>query len=441
MTTLDRRLAAIVAADIVGYSRLMGRDEAGTLSRVKSLVTELLKPKIDAYRGRLVKTTGDGFLAEFSSVVDAFRCAEDVQDGIEARNAGLDEADRLEARIGINVGEIIFDDGDVFGDGVNIAARLEALAEPGGICVSARAWEDLRKLQIDFTDLGEQKLKNITQPVQAFSLSRLNRIGRPKSVLSKIRNNKGIAYATAALVVLLAVISGIYIFVAQSSDPALTFVTSSVDQMPCSWLRVAERSNVDGKNVFKITGASLTPPAAVSENILRAAVKQGLSIDKIEASELTGLSPRQCAWVETLKPLRYRGIPRISVDVSRGQGRQSQYSLNTFLVDFRDLKKVVQIYVDDGGGEIVPLISSEEVQRMGSNRAVVKLPDGRYKITVENDTAGMSGIIFAESDRPIPKALISKAISSPADVKDFNAAAEAGHWRFELLWFRGNARP
>jgi TolB-like protein len=164
-----RRLAAILAADVAGYSRLIGADEGGTLERLKSLRRELLDPKIAEHKGRLVKTTGDGLLVEFGSVVDALRCAVDVQREMTGHNAGVPPESRIEFRIGINVGDIVVEDGDIFGDGVNVAARLEALAEPGGICVSARVQEDAAgRLDLAFDDLGEQQLKNIARPIRAY---------------------------------------------------------------------------------------------------------------------------------------------------------------------------------------------------------------------------------------------------------------------------------
>ena len=168
----SRRLAAILAADVVGYSRLIGADEPGTLQAFKTIKVELIDPKIAAHHGRLVKTTGDGFLVEFSSVVDALRCATEVQAGMAERNTTVPVDKRIEFRIGINMGDIVVEDGDIFGDGVNIAARLEALAEPGGICVSARVQEDAAgKLNPDFEDLGEQTLKNIARPVRAYRVA------------------------------------------------------------------------------------------------------------------------------------------------------------------------------------------------------------------------------------------------------------------------------
>jgi class 3 adenylate cyclase len=168
----SRRLAAILAADVAGYSRLIGADESGTLQALRSIRAVLIDPTIAAHNGRLVKTTGDGLLVEFGSVVDALRCASEVQSGMVGRNATVPADKRIEFRIGINMGDILVEDSDIFGDGVNVAARLEGLAEPGGICVSARVQEDATgKLHLSFEDLGEQALKNIARPVRAYRVA------------------------------------------------------------------------------------------------------------------------------------------------------------------------------------------------------------------------------------------------------------------------------
>ena len=167
-----RRLAAILAADVVGYSRLMGADESGTLQALKAIRSELIDPSLAAHNGRLVKTTGDGLLVEFASVVDALRCAIEVQAGMAERNATMLADKRIEYRIGINMGDIVVEDDDIFGDGVNVAARLEGIAEPGGICVSARVEEDVAgKLDLVFEDMGEQALRNIARPVRAYRVA------------------------------------------------------------------------------------------------------------------------------------------------------------------------------------------------------------------------------------------------------------------------------
>jgi len=169
---VERRLAAILAADVAGYSRLMGADEEGTLARLKRHRQALVDPKIEEHRGRIVKTTGDGMLVEFASVVDAVRCAVEVQRGMSERNANVSVDKRIEFRVGVNLGDIIIDDDDIYGDGVNIAARLEGIAEPGGICISRQAHDHLlEKLSFTCKKLGLRNLKNIAKPVEVYAVN------------------------------------------------------------------------------------------------------------------------------------------------------------------------------------------------------------------------------------------------------------------------------
>jgi class 3 adenylate cyclase/pimeloyl-ACP methyl ester carboxylesterase len=166
---VERRLAAILALDVVGYSRLIGIDEEGTVAALKACRRKLIDPKISEHRGRIVKTTGDGALVEFASAVEATRCALEIQRGAAQRNVSIPKDHRIEFRIGINIGDVIADDGDLYGDGVNIAARIEPLARPGGVCVSENAYQQIKgKFPLDVIDLGEQQLKNITEPVRVY---------------------------------------------------------------------------------------------------------------------------------------------------------------------------------------------------------------------------------------------------------------------------------
>ena len=181
---VERRLAAVLAADVAGYSRLMGADELNTLEALKAVRHTIFDPAVVEYKGRIVKTTGDGILVEFASAVDAITCANAVQDQMAARNRDAKPA--INFRIGINVGDIIIDGDDIFGDGVNIASRLEGLADPGGIFISRTAYDQVRdKVSFDFIDLGERSLKNIARPVQAF------RLARAQSAISLPRGSSG----------------------------------------------------------------------------------------------------------------------------------------------------------------------------------------------------------------------------------------------------------
>jgi adenylate cyclase len=169
---LERRLAAILAADVAGYSRLMSADEEGTHFRLLAYRREVIAPRVRKHRGRIVKHTGDGALVEFGSVVDAVCCALDVQNSLQVRNAGLPQDRRIEFRIGVNLGDVIVTPDDIYGHGVNVAARLERLAPPGGICISADVWRHVRgAVAAEVVDLGEQRLKNIADPAHVFAIA------------------------------------------------------------------------------------------------------------------------------------------------------------------------------------------------------------------------------------------------------------------------------
>src|SRR5690348_18087124 len=228
-----RRLTAILAADVAGYSRLMGADEEGTHERLKAHLGQLVDPKIKEHRGRIVKNTGEGMLAEFSSVVEAVRCAAEVQRGMAERNAETPEDKRITFRVGINLGDVIAEEDDIYGDGVNVAARLEALAEPGGICVSRVVRDQIRdKLPYPFEDRGEQSVKNIARSVRVFAL-------RPEAIaelpvadvpISVPRRRRRVAAPMGAIVAAVLVIAVIAWWVwpatKPSTSPTVTAATS-----------------------------------------------------------------------------------------------------------------------------------------------------------------------------------------------------------------------
>jgi adenylate cyclase len=210
---VERRLAAILAADVAGYSRLMGADEEGTHERLKAHLRELVDPKIREHRGRTVKNTGDGLLAEFPSVVEAVRCAAEMQRGMADRDAEIPEDRRITFRVGINLGDVIAEPDDIYGDGVNVAARLEALAEPGGICISRVVRDQIRgKLPYPFEDRGEQSVKNIARSVRVFALrpeiiAELPIPGGPIAVPRRWRSIAAAIVAAVAGVLVIAVIA------------------------------------------------------------------------------------------------------------------------------------------------------------------------------------------------------------------------------------------
>jgi adenylate cyclase len=218
--SLQRRLAAILAADVVGYSRLMGVDEAGTLARLKAHRSELIDPALAARGGRMVKLMGDGALVEFASVVDAVACAVEIQRGMALRNAGAADSERIAFRIGINLGDVIVEGDDIYGDGVNVAARLEALAPPGGICISGKVHDEvLDKLDLAYEDLGDQPVKNIARPVRVYRV-------RPEAGAPGARHRAGgspgaLAPAEAPSIVVLA-------FQNMSTDPEQAYFADGI---------------------------------------------------------------------------------------------------------------------------------------------------------------------------------------------------------------------
>jgi class 3 adenylate cyclase len=228
-----RKLVAILVADVVGYSRLAGADEDRTLSRLRGLRSDLIDPAIAAHHGRIVKRTGDGSIIEFRSVVDAVRCAIEVQTGLIERNAGLPPERRIEFRVGIHVGDVVEEaDGDLMGDGVNIAARLEGVAKPGAICLSEQAyWQVKGRLDLKVSDLGATQLKNIAEPIHVYSLE----VGQPvqakprpsatpadqaKAVACKRRMGSASLAAAIAALLLLAVAGGWFLLNGRAPKPA-----------------------------------------------------------------------------------------------------------------------------------------------------------------------------------------------------------------------------
>ncbi len=210
-TGVERRLTTILAADIVGYSRLMGEDEAGTLAALKAHRKELVEPKAEQYRGRTVKLMGDGSLMDFASVVDAVLFAVEVQRAMQQRNAEVPEDRQIVYRFGINIGDIIVEEDDIYGDGVNIAARLEGLAEPGGICVARNVFNQVKgKLELDFEHLGEKEVKNIAEPISVYRVLMDEKADRLVTAVHPSVSRRGLRPALmAAGIALLAVIGGL----------------------------------------------------------------------------------------------------------------------------------------------------------------------------------------------------------------------------------------
>jgi adenylate cyclase len=240
-----RRLAAILAADVAGYSRLMGADEEGTHERLKAHLQGLVEPKIVEHRGRIVKNTGDGFLAEFPSVVDAVRCAVDVQHGMIDREPEVREEQRIRFRIGVNLGDVIAEEHDIFGDGVNVAARLEGLAEPGGICVSRVVRDQVRdRLNYTFEDQGEQSVKNIARPVRVYTWRREG-IANPATANASSIPSVSPPFAAPRLSIV------VLPFTNLSDDPQQQYFADGItEDLTTDLSRIAEMLVISGNTAF-----------------------------------------------------------------------------------------------------------------------------------------------------------------------------------------------
>jgi adenylate cyclase len=278
---VERRLAAILAGDVAGYSRLMGDDEEGTLARLNAHRRELLEPTTTAHRGRIVKRTGDGILIEFASAVDAARCAIEQQRGMAQRNADVPADKRIELRMGIHVGDIMIEEGDIFGDGVNIAARLEGIAQPGGICISDDTYRQVRgKLDANFQDSGEQELKNIARPVRVYQL-------RPDAATGKTPTG-GLALPDKPSIAVLA-------FQNMSGDPEQEFFADGIAEdiitalSKAHWLFVIARNSsftYKGKSVdVRQVGRELGVRYVLEGSVRKASNRVRITAQLIDAAD------------------------------------------------------------------------------------------------------------------------------------------------------------
>ena len=457
---VERRLAAVMAADVVGYSRLMGVDEEGTVRRIKSLLQDVVRPAVTEHRGRVVKTMGDGFLVEFSSVIEAFQCAVRLQAEVWARAQGVAANEQIVMRIGINVGDIIIDDGDVFGDGVNIAARLEGLSPAGGICVSHRAYEDLRQLKVPFTDLGEQTLKNIALPIRAYChvppppepKPRVR--ARPKTaapppepvpaeapapppnpaaeLAAHLKRRWPLAAGLAATLGALAAFGvGLLNKPAPAPPNPLAFVTHQIDQRPCSWLRVSDHSSVDGVEAYKLSGAASGQASAIVQSVLAAAKAQKVDVDQIITTDVAPLAPGQCAWIDNLRPLRYAGIPRFELRLDRMRRGITRAEL---IFNAEELGPAGALYGIEPSGAVQRIVGRADLAQLGPP-AVIRRADGAYIVNIDIDRPGWNGIVFMDSKIPAPEGFLERTPQTAAERQRFADLAKAGGWRFELTWF------
>ncbi|MGP1351822.1 MAG: adenylate/guanylate cyclase domain-containing protein [Parasphingopyxis sp.] len=425
---MQRRLAAIIVADVVGYSRLTTLDEEGTIGRINKRMDEIVRPEIEKAGGRFVKHTGDGFIAEFPSVAAAFKCASTIQEQFDVRNAenrkeGVREP--LLIRIGLDIGDIITRDGDVFGNGVNIAARLEGLAAPGGICVSQRARDHLTQFEMQFRDLGEQKLKNIAEPVRAFQVTR-----ESPGILYLISHNtlyRRIAIWVAVLAVAgIATIGYLLWYPRGVSDPE-EFLTARLGELQCSWLRINEFSESEAGVELAIVGASVTPGSSVERALRQYAQANGVPISRISVSGIAPMESTQCELIEGLRRYQHTGIRRLEADETTvGTDTDIRFTL---VFDPDELHEYAHIYSIDPDGSMILAENREQLVERAE-----RLADGRYAVDYLSDHIGWGGIMLMESDGPIDNELVLSLADSQERIPAFEESAQQDNWRFELLW-------
>ena len=330
---MERRLAAILVADVVGYSRMMGEDEAGTLARLKDCRREVIDPAIAQYHGRVIKLMGDGALIEFASVVDAVQCAAAIQRSLAANGGATADPRRIQLRIGVNLGDVIVEGDDLYGDGVNIAARLEATADPGGICVSGTAYDHaLHKVDVAFESLGELALKNIADPVRAYRVLFDPAAARKKAPARPRRSKVRFAVVGAAALLLVAAIAAVFFWrapttPARPSVAVLPFANSSEDPKEAYFADgitedlitdLAKMSSLDvisRNSVFKYKGQPAVPREVARELNVRYVVEGSVrrSGEQIRINaQLIDTATGATRWAERFRPrchrcLRHRG--------------------------------------------------------------------------------------------------------------------------------------
>ena len=431
MGMTERRLAAIVAADVVGFSRMMGRNEDETLGLIKWVTTDVIEPTAQHEGGRLVKTTGDGFLLDFPTVAQAFRFALSVQEQLAASEAPQAKGHKLCMRIGINIGDIIFENDDIFGDGVNIASRIEGLSEPGGVAVSARAHDDLRRLGFKFTSIGQKKLKNIDHRIEIFLFRNKNvrtgwrnrlRYSRYYALTLRLATGAALALATAAVILS-------YGAWKKGRDPAIVMAKALNDE-PCSWLRLSSVAAAEDGTAVSATvaGVSGLDPTIIRDHVekaLRATTIARANIDVFH--ELRTLAPGQCPVIENISRYRYRGAKRQYMFGSWGRNKLSGTS--------RQDQSLAFVWEPDGSYKrYVYVISVQPDGKLAalSGTDVQQPHKGSFESAVEAGQDGLLGVIVMESDKPQALRDVADKLTLPG--AEFDALASRDGWRFDTIW-------
>jgi len=429
----DLRLATILALDVVGFSALMNSDELGTLRKVQTLQREIIFPQVERNGGTIFKLIGDGVLAHFPSVDGAFTCGKEIL-GELARSA-LD----LRVRIGIHSDYVFFEDGDVFGDGVNVAARLEGSAFPGTIALSERALKGLSEAEQPFKDLGKLSLKNIRDPVRVL-------IYRPGYSRAAARFDKFLIRARRPAIIIVG--AALLVGAAQAIWYRLYGSPERVGEaalsgLACSWLGIQRVTYANGVPFLEIEGAALQDRTTLANKIRADIARDAQSEVRIDVRRVSALPSGLCEFVERFKELRYAGPPRLEIaDVQRvnyfsidligknpsrdlkqtGQGLRLK--MKTYPETFRSFAEMFAIHKDGSISELARL----------SQLNVVRQQDGSASFSLSTDRS-VNAILLIDSASSIPASVVSDGNLDVTSFRKLEAAAGNGDWNAELHWF------
>ncbi|MEO5707277.1 MAG: adenylate/guanylate cyclase domain-containing protein [Alteraurantiacibacter sp.] len=436
---IRRKLAAILALDVVGFSKLMHADDAAAFALVRRLGSEIFAPCIAAFSGTIFKHTGDGVLARFDSVHDAFEAAERIiAQVIAGGEASL--------RIGIHLGDVIADHGDVFGDSVNIACRLESLALHNGICISERAWSDLRQRKVDFRDLGVQQLKNIETPIRVYlydpsgagdySTATVSMTARQASQAAATRTRR---LAIGGGVLLAAVIAGLALLQPWADSPQ-SVLDRTVAAVPCSWLVAQPLEETPSRLVSRVGGYTNLLPERVSELVLGALADKVAGDLEVDVAGVITIPELECGFVEAAAQYKYTGVPRAELvrtlasdaaaDLAGKLPPDTQviYDVRVFTSDFPANAELFAIDANDGLQHVAAVsdIKAGDEEDTGSAGGV------RHALIWSNSTDPILFFIVS-GDNLVAREHIQASYRDAASIRAFHEAAEAGNWQLELI--------
>lgn len=436
---VKRKLAAIMALDVVGFSKLMHSNDVAAFELVRRMGREIFAPVVERWQGTIFKHTGDGVLARFDSVHSAFEAAEEIiRQVIAAGEASL--------RIGIHLGDVIADGGDVFGDSVNIACRLESLALHNGICVSERAWSDLRQRQIDFRDLGVQQLKNIDTPIRVFLYDPSGTGDFATASVRRVRTGLlAHPWREAAMVAALFALAGLagIMWLTSWVDAEQQEFVAALDNVPCSWLAARPIEQTPTRVIARIDGYASLPPERVRELVLGALADQVAGNVEVDTSAIVTIPEVDCQFLEAAVDYRYDGVARAELVRTLASGDPAAFARYADKVPAEvEVIYDVRLFTGDFGAhaELFAIDASDGLQHVGAV-SDIKAGEGdgppeqasvRHAM-VWSDTTTPVLFFILDSATPIAVEDLQAGYSDLDSLRAFRSAAEEGGWRFELV--------